>query len=128
MSECADGDELFGPYTQVEAKAVMERLETFEGCDSDIHVRLINPKRATLDVERFFAEETERRKPYTPPQLVALRLILNNPDITSNDYWYSPMSSLNHAHEEHEIKIEIPELGVFCVIDKKYDRRDGTNT
>lgn len=53
MSECASVVALFGPYSKAESEEVMKRLEPLEGYDSGLHVRLVDPTRATVDVDAF---------------------------------------------------------------------------
>lgn len=125
MSECADGDALFGPYSREEAQAVHDRLEIFSGYDDELHVHIVDPNKATLDVDRFYKETMNERNRSLDETLYKLRHFLKNPFLEKDDYRSFPMVS-DVAPEVHEVKIVIPSENTFCIVDMKHDRRDGT--
>lgn len=54
MSECAEGIETFGPYTEDQAKAVSDKLDqVFSGFDEGLHSRILNVAKAKLDPTDF---------------------------------------------------------------------------
>ena len=125
MSECADGDGLFGPYSQQEAQDVHDRLETLSGYDDGLHVHIVDPTRATLDVDAFYREQMNERDPHVDDTLYKLRHFLKNPFLEEGDYRSFPIGS-DVAPEVHEVKIVMPSTMTFCIVDMKHDRRDGT--
>lgn len=125
MSECAEGDALFGPYSKEEAEAVQERLGVFEGYDDQLHVHIVDPKKATLDVDWFYKETMNERDRSVDETFYKLRHFLKNSFLEKDDYRSFPIDS-DVTPEAHEVKIVMPSNKTFCIVDMQHDKRNGT--